>query len=115
MIVNNGFFDPQQDTPAIQVIENWSMCCGLTFGQGAAVGGGGMITALNSVPEGYGPKKNISEAMKTLSSSIKEGRSDAILYVLPNYPEFLYKFQAELGWRIMAKKNGLNTKDLFQK
>ncbi len=111
-IVNNGFFDGKQDTPAIENICHWSSRCGLKFGQGVGVGGGGMAANLVSIQGEHGPKKNVALAFRALCENIKSGSCGEILSVEPSFPAFAYQFLAEFGWRYGAKKNGLKVKDL---
>lgn len=112
VIVNNGFFQGKQNIPAIECMEHWCRHCGFSFGQAIGVGGGGMLNAIKGIPDGHGPKKGISKCLAEMGANImgqKPGKNDTLE---PDYPAFLYKFQAEYGWRYSAKKNGLKRKDL---
>lgn len=113
-IVNNGFFDPKQDIPAIEVMENWALHCGLTFGQGIGVCGGGLISVLGMLPKGWGPKKNIEKSMKQLAKNITTKKIYPIGLVMPNFPKFLYKIVAEAIWRYFILKNGLKCRDIYR-
>ncbi|MDF2906953.1 MAG: hypothetical protein K0R34_2274 [Herbinix sp.] len=112
-ICNAGFYDGHQNQYALQIIRNWCIKCGLTFGQGVGIGGGGMVLGLKNVPHGKGPKKNISSAIDTLAGNILSGSSAENIYINPGIPRFLYKMAAEMGWRHTVKANGLKTRDLF--
>ena len=112
VIVNNGFFQGKQNIPAIEVMEHWARRCGFLFGQAIGIGGGGMITSIKSIPAGHGPKKNITLALNELGRNIMERKSGSIRVIEPNYPALAYKWQAEHGWRMLAKKNGLKRRDL---
>ncbi|MDD3225429.1 MAG: hypothetical protein PHX70_12160 [Clostridium sp.] len=37
------------------------------------------------------------------------------IFITANFPRFLYKFAAQMGWQKDIKKNGLRRKDLFLK
>lgn len=107
VILNNGFFEGKQNIPAIEVMEHWSRRCGFIFGQGIGIGGGGMINYIKSVPNEHGPKRNIGLALKEMSENILQEKTGNTHVLEPNYPALAYKLQAEYGWRMMGKKNGL--------
>lgn len=112
VIVNNGFFQGKQNLPAIEVMKHWADRCGFCFGQALGVGGGEMIKYIETVPEGHGPKKNLTLALKEMAENIVQMRSGDTKAFEMNFPEWAYKWHAEYGWRRMAKKNGLKRKDL---
>lgn len=47
-----------------------------------------------------------------LADTIYECRSEDTIYCEPNFPRFLYKLAAEIGWRRSLKANGLKSRDL---
>lgn len=112
-IINCGFFEGHQAAVALEITANWCARCGFAWGQGAGVGGGGMLLFLKNVPSGCGPRKNISAALNTMADNILNGRSASPIFTSPNFPRFLYKMSAESGWRQTVKVNGLKTKALF--
>lgn len=114
-ISNAGFYEGHQNKYALQMIRNWSVKCGLSWGQGVGIGGGGMVLGLQNVPHGKGPKKNLSLALDALASNILTGGIAENLYVNAGIPRFLYKMAAEMGWRQSARANGLKPKDLYTK
>lgn len=120
VIINNGFFQGKQNLPAIEVMKHWTNRCGFSFGKALGVGGGGMIHFIKTIPEGQGPKKNLTRGLKEIAEDIaqmktkgtNEVTSGTIRVFELNYPAGAYKWQAEYGWRLSAKKNGLKRKDL---
>lgn len=112
-IVNCGFYESHQTAISLEIIANWCACCGFIWGQGAGIGGGGIMPYLQNVPSGHGPRKNISAVLKTLAENITKTNIGEPLFAVPNVPRFLYKMSAETGWRQMAKANGLKRKALF--
>jgi multimeric flavodoxin WrbA len=114
-LVNCGFYEGHQNAIAMEIMKNWCEKAKLNWGQGIGIGGGGMLPALAGVPDGQGPKKNLSRALKSIACSISAGATADDLYISPNFPRFVYKLGAEMGWRQQGKANGLKTKDLFMK
>lgn len=114
-IVNCGFYEGKQNVIALEMIKNWCEKTKLNWGQGIGIGGGGMLPMLAGLPDGKGPKKNLSKALKTIANSIAIGVTEDDIFISPNFPRFAYKLAAEMGWRKQIKENGLRGKDLFIK
>lgn len=114
VIVNNGFFQGKQNVLAIEVMQHWAKRCGFCFRQAVGIGGGGMIHVIQSIPDGHGPKKNISIALKEMAENIIQSKSGTVRFLEPNYPAWAYKWQAEFMWRAMIKKNGLKKKEIHK-
>ncbi len=112
-IANCGFYEGHQCAPALQMMENWSARSNLSWGQGLGVGAGGMLSGLESVPMGAGLKKNLGKALRAMAGRILSCEQAETSYITANFPRYLYKAAAEIGWRKGAKANGLRTKDLF--
>lgn len=114
-LVNCGFYEGHQNALALEMMENWCIKSGLTWGQGIGIGAGGMLLALTNVAPGHAPKKNIGIALQTVSKNIQQQKSEGNLFVAANFPRAMYQFMAEAGWRKQIKANGLKTKDLYLK
>lgn len=118
-VVNCGFFEGEQNRWALEIIHNWCVKAGLSWGRGLGIGGGGMLSMLKDAPPDKGPKKTISRGIDQLVHSIRENthgqESAADLLVSPNFPRRLYMLAAQMGWRRQIKKNGLKAKDLGRK
>jgi hypothetical protein len=114
-ISNNGFYEGIQNRYALDVIKNWSLKTKLTWGQGVGVGCGGMMAGLENVPVGKGLKKNFGKALSLLSGNIHNKLSGENIYINANFPRFLYKLMAHIGWRQEIRKNGKKAKDLYRK
>jgi hypothetical protein len=112
-LVNSGFYEGKQNSLALEMVENWCEKCGISFGQGIGIGGGGMFPSMTNVPDGKGPKKKSYEALKILSKNISTNSSAENIFISPSFPRFAYKLSAEVGWRQKIKSNGLSKKDLF--
>lgn len=115
-IVNNGFFEGRQNRLAIEQMKCWCCKSGVKWGCGVGVGAGEMLPFLKDVPLGYGPNKNLGNALKKLSERIAEVKGGEDMYVSPNWPRFLWKIQASTSfWMSQAKKNGLKKGDLYKR
>lgn len=112
-IVNCGFYEGCQNTLALNIMKCWCDRAGVIWGGGIGIGGGGMLPMMSGIPAGKGPKKNFSSAMSTLSDRISHQESGADICFSPNFPRFLYKMAAEMGWRQAVKNNGLARRDLW--
>ena len=73
-----------------------------------------MIQVIQSIPDGHGPKKNISIALKEMAENIIQSKSGTVRFLEPNYPAWAYKWQAEFMWRAMIKKNGLKKMEIHK-
>ncbi len=115
-LINNGFFEGQQNHIALKIIQHWCSRCGLHFGQGLGQGAGEMMGFLEKVPVGRGPLKNLGHAMQGLAGNIHSRSVDESLLLSPNFPRFAWKFSATHSfWNATAKKNGLKKKDLLKR
>lgn len=108
-IVNCGFYDAVQNNIAVNMIRTWCDKSGLFWGQGISIGAGGMV---QTAPIGKGPCTSIGKNFDCFAANILGLKSADSLYTAPNFPRFLYKTAAHIGWRSQAKKNGLKIKDL---
>lgn len=111
-VVNCGFFEGKQAETALAILENWCVLSGFRWGQGLGIGGGGMLQAIQGVPPGRGPRRNISLRINGLAAYIQGGNLAANEYASPNFPRFLYRALAQMGWRRQAKRFGVKPKQL---
>ena len=114
--MNNGFYEGKQNHIAIQQMKLW--CCdnGFVWGQGIGCGAGEMLPFLKKVPLGHGPTKNLGDALEDFAININRRGTGEELYINPNWPRFMWKYQANrMYWIPKAKKNGLKKRDIFKK
>lgn len=112
-ILNNGFFEGQQNHIALEIIKNWCIRSGLHFGQGLGQGAGEMMDFIEKIPLGQGPLKNLGRAMENLANNIHSRTTDESKLFSPNFPRFAWRFAATHSfWNATAKKNGLKKKDI---
>lgn len=110
--VNSGFFEARQNRIALEMIKCWAQKSGLQWGQGVGIGSGPMLQA---APLGYGPSANAGKALTALVENILQKRGGENLFADPNFPRFLYKTMAHLGWRKDARRFGISAKELYAK
>lgn len=108
-IANSGFYDARQNHIAIDMIWNWCDKCGMKKGCSLGVGAGEMSQA---APVGHGPSVNLGKGLDQLAADILAGKTGGSVFIEPNFPRFLYKAAAHIGWRKKAKKNGLKVSEL---
>lgn len=111
-IANCGFYEGKQADAAIDILKNFCIKAGLLWGQAVGLGGGGMLAMLPKYPLGKGPLMDFGNVLIKLADTIYECRSEDTIYCEPNFPRFLYKLAAEIGWRRSLKANGLKSRDL---
>ncbi len=112
-VVNCGFYEAKQTLTAHEILCNWSVKCGLKQGCFLGVGGGEMSQA---APLGTGPSKNLGRSLEHLASDIsKLKQSENPRLTEPNFPRFLYKTSAHIGFRMQALKNKVSLKDIKRK
>jgi len=114
-IVNIGFYEGKQAAIAIEMMKNWAEKANVKWGQGIGIGGGGMMSMLDKSTDRQGLMKNVHNTLTDAANNILSCKSSDEIYISPSIPRIAYKIGGEMGWRQAAKKNGLETKDLFIK
>lgn len=115
-IINNGFYEGQQNSIAIEQMKNWCMSAGSTWGQAIGIGAGEMLPFIADVPLGYGPNKNLGNAINQLAFNLLNRKKGADILVSPNWPRILWKIQSSLiFWFPRAKQNNLKIRDIAKK
>ncbi|MEK4514010.1 hypothetical protein NSS64_01935 [Paenibacillus sp. FSL H8-0122] len=112
-LINNGFYEGQQNHIAVEILKNWCARAGVHFGQAIGQGAGEMLGSMDKVPLGRGPLKNLGRAMHSLAESIQSRSAGESLLFSPNFPRFAWKFYSTRSfWHRTARENGLKPKDL---
>lgn len=116
-IVNCGFPEPEINLEAMRVIESFCRHTGRVFGGGVLIGCGGMLLGAQQAPL----MKPVFEAIGGLFSRVKldlesdKPASKTLRSVAVKFPRFLYFLAGNTGWRMVARKNGLRSKDLYRR
>lgn len=111
-VVNNGFFQGQQNALALEMMRNFCVRADCIWGGGLGVGGGGMAGA---APVGRGPLKKLGLALDALTEAIKNGKTIDDRLFAPGFPRFLYQLLAHISWRTQARKNGLKPAQMYDR
>ncbi|MFZ2538024.1 MAG: hypothetical protein WAX04_03885 [Oscillospiraceae bacterium] len=111
-ISNCGFYEGEQNIIALEILENWCEKVGLVWGHGIGLGCGGALPEMSAVPLGKGPKTSLGKTLRKMATNIENVMSEESNYISLDFPRYIYKFAAEMGWRKMIKANGLKVKDL---
>ena len=113
MVINNGFYEGHQSRVAVQIMQNWCNRAGLQFGMAICQGAGEMMGFVENVPVGYGPLKNLGEAMESLRNHASKKETAESLFFSTNFAKFSWKFMAtHFFWNKNAKRNGVKKREI---
>ena len=112
-ICNCGFYEAKHTRIALKMVRHFALRAGLRWGYGVGIGCGGLAYALNN-NMAKGPAANVHTALCALGEAIRGNNTNesADVFVTPKIPRFLYKLGGNMGWRQMAKRNGVQ-KQIF--
>jgi multimeric flavodoxin WrbA len=111
-IINCGFFEGKQNNVAFKIIKNWCDKSGVKFGGGIGQGAGEMLGRTKDIPIDRSPFKNLESALQMMIRKMELKETFEIMYLSPNFPQFLFKFFAARHWISIARKNGLKKNDI---
>ncbi|MBE5961278.1 MAG: NAD(P)H-dependent oxidoreductase [Lachnospiraceae bacterium] len=115
VIVNNGFYEGEQNVNAIEMVSHFCKRAGITFGQGIGIGAGEMQGQMTSqgMPVGKAVLTNLGNTLDVLIQNIRERKSAPNLYVRPNFPWHGFQFMShQTFWKPKAKANHISVKDM---
>ncbi|MBS4032008.1 MAG: NAD(P)H-dependent oxidoreductase [Clostridiales bacterium] len=117
-IVNCGFPEPEINLEAVRVIKSFSQHINATFQFGILIGGGPMMFAAKDAPFMKKAVQKLKGAFSSLATDLKDNNvaeldSIKIGFDFP-FARRLYFFMGNRGWISMARKNGLQKKDLYK-
>ncbi|MBR5315820.1 MAG: NAD(P)H-dependent oxidoreductase [Firmicutes bacterium] len=112
-ICNCGFYEGEQNEPALDVLRNWTAKCGYIWGGAVGVGGGGATTSLSSMG-GFGRflMGSVKGALKSLGVAAATGKTQENCYISILLPRFIYTICAHDGWKKKIKAAGGKVEDL---
>ncbi len=107
-ICNCGFYEAEHARLALRMARHFALRSGFPWGYGIGIGCGGLAYALSN-NMGKGPAATLYTALCTLGQAIRDnnGSEREDVFVTPKIPRFLYKLGGNMGWRQMAKANGV--------
>jgi hypothetical protein len=112
-ICNCGFWESAQTESALRIVRSFARSSSLSWGGGLGIGSGGMIEGLAKAPPEMPIKKPVSAGLQWLSGLVARGETPGELrYVQHAFPRWAYIAMAHLGWRQMARANGLRPRDI---
>lgn len=105
-LINCGFYEADQNKPAVRVYQNWCKRAGLEWCGALGIGGGGAIGFMPAeMPFNAGPLKPIYSALVKMSECIKNNSAMENTFVSFGFPRFLYIKFAHYGWRKALREN----------
>ena len=106
-VCNCGFYEARQTGLALQMVEQFAVRCGFTWGYGLGIGCGGMLLGFAD-DMSKGPTANVDAALRELAESLQSSdiRSEN-QFVIPRFPRLLYQLGGNIGWLQMARANRL--------
>lgn len=111
--VNCGLYEGNQAALAIDILKNWTVRMGFSFGMAVGFGGCGALPGARKQIPGEGIKKQMPELFTALMEAVEKGNTDVEnIYGNIGISRDEYKASSEAGWRKLVKRNGLEEKDL---
>ncbi|SDI31023.1 Flavodoxin-like fold [Pseudobutyrivibrio sp. 49] len=113
-VVNMGFYESSQIKNVLSSVKDWSDKCGFEYCGGLAIGAGGMMGTMSTVPSYVKcPAQNVVNGLEAIGMLVNTSqKTDDIYADAFKYPRFLYIKAANAGWHKYAEQYGLKKKDL---
>jgi len=116
-IVNCGFIEGTQNKTAINIMKHFCDRLNFNWRFGVGIGGGEFMKGSKDMPLNSRMKKPVYNAYLALKEDIESSTSAPAkedILVNAKIPKFIFKIAGNSGWKSMAKKNGLNPKELYK-
>lgn len=115
--VNCGFPETGINAEAVRVVESFSGHVGMVFRFGVMIGGGGMMLASMDAPFIKAAYKEIDRAVAHIQQEVLTGETEQTetFSIAPKFPRKLYFLGGNMGWKSIARNNGLKMKDLYRR
>ena len=116
VLANMGLYESSQLVNLFYAVTQWSRKMGFEYCGGLGVSAGELIGGLmEMIPFGKGPIRKTSEGMDLLARAINSGSRTYDIYAEPKgFPKWLFIQIANNNWDRLAKKNGIDPKELYR-
>lgn len=113
-VVNCGFPESNINEEALRVIKSFSGHIGASYRFGVSLGGGGMFLGAKDAPFMKKPVQALDSAFDSIAADIAgDKQPERNAYIEIKFPRALYFLGGNMGWKQLARKNGLKKKDLY--
>lgn len=116
-IINCGFIEGTQNKTAINIMKHFCDRLNFNWRFGVGIGGGEFMKGSKDMPLNSRMKKPVYNAYLALKEDIENSTSTPAkenILVNAKMPKFIFKIAGNSSWKSMAKKNGLNPKELYK-
>ncbi|MFW2489908.1 flavodoxin [Clostridium chromiireducens] len=116
-IINCGFIEGTQNKTAINIMKHFCDRLDFNWRFGVGIGGGEFMKGSKDMPLNSRMKKPVYNAYLALKEDIENSTSTPAkenILVNAKMPKFIFKIAGNSSWKSMAKKNGLNPKELYK-
>lgn len=106
VVSNLGFYESSQIRYLLEMVENWCVRMGMTYGGGLAIGAGPMIRILENMSIKKGLNKDIGRGYEKLAACILCGEVMENYYAKTGIPRVVYLKAAHHSFHKTLKANG---------
>ena len=116
VLANMGLYESSQLESLFDAVKQWCSEMGFDYCGGLGISAGELIgTLIEHIPFKTGPGKKNARGMKKLAKAINSDTVIKDLYTQPfMFPRSLYISIANGNWNNLAKRNGLDPKELYR-
>jgi hypothetical protein len=114
-IINNGFYEGNQNSIAFEILQHWCEHCGIKFGGGIGQGSGEMFGKKKDVPIPKSPFKKFYKALQLMVEKMESKESFGIIYLNPGIPRFIHNIVINKIFDSLGARNNLTRKDILKK
>ena len=116
VLANMGLYECSQLESLFDAVKQWCSEMGFDYCGGLGISAGELIgTLIEHIPFRLGPGKKNARGMKKLAKAINTDAMIKDLYTQPfMFPRSLYISIANGNWNTLAKRNGLDPKELYR-
>jgi hypothetical protein len=105
---NCGFHEGVQNKTSLGIVANFCARSGIEWRGGLGIGTGEMLGEMKGAPDDMLIKRPVSRALDAMAGRVGQGPAPKEnLYVSHAFPWAAFKAAGHMGWRKMAKANGV--------